>query len=53
MAEQTEPTDAAPAARFGIDVCCGGELPLAVAAEHHGVDLDRLLDALARADGSG
>jgi iron-sulfur cluster repair protein YtfE (RIC family) len=40
-------------ARFGIDTCCGGELPLAVAAEHHGVDLDRLLDALARADGSG
>lgn len=38
-------------ARFGIDACCGGELPLAVAAEHHGVELDRLLDALARADG--
>lgn len=40
-------------ARLGIDACCGGELPLSVAAEHHGVDLDRLLDALARADGSG
>lgn len=40
-------------ARFGIDTCCGGELPLAVAAEHHGIDLDLLLDALeiSRSDG--
>lgn len=32
--------------RFGIDLCCGGELPLAVAAERHGVELDRLLREL-------
>lgn len=37
--------------RFGLDTCCGGELPLATAAEHHGVDLDRLLGALERAAG--
>lgn len=36
--------------RFGIDSCCGGELTLAAAAEHHDVDLRRLLDAL---DGNG
>lgn len=35
--------------RFGLDTCCGGELPLATAAEHHGVELDRLLGALERA----
>jgi len=28
--------------RYGLDTCCGGELPLTVAAEHHGVDLERL-----------
>lgn len=32
--------------RFGIDTCCGGDLPLSTAAEHHGVDLELLLDAL-------
>lgn len=32
--------------RFGLDTCCGGELPLATAAEHHDVELDRLLEAL-------
>lgn len=32
--------------RFGLDTCCGGELPLATAAEHHDVALDRLLRAL-------
>ena len=32
--------------RFGLDCCCGGQLPVAAAAERHGVDLDRLLDAL-------
>lgn len=37
--------------RFGLDTCCGGELPVAVAAEHHDVDLDLLLDALAVAGG--
>lgn len=32
--------------RFGIDTCCGGELPLAEAAKVHGVELQHLLDAL-------
>ncbi|MDP2498262.1 MAG: DUF542 domain-containing protein [Candidatus Palauibacterales bacterium] len=32
--------------RFGLDTCCGGELPLATAAEHHDVELGRLLEAL-------
>lgn len=32
--------------RFGIDACCGGELPLAVAARRHGVELDVLIAAL-------
>lgn len=32
--------------RFGLDCCCGGELPVAEAAGRHGVDLDGLLDAL-------
>lgn len=36
--------------RFGLDTCCGGELPLATAAEHHDVELERLLEAL---DGAG
>lgn len=35
--------------RFGLDTCCGGELPVAAAAEHHGVELERLLDALSAA----
>lgn len=35
--------------RFGIDTCCGGDLPLETAAEHHGVELTSLLDALERA----
>lgn len=41
--------------RFGLDTCCGGELPLATAAEHHDVELDRLLEALdaAAADAAG
>lgn len=34
---------------FGIDTCCGGELPVAVAAEHHEVELEALLSALERA----
>lgn len=38
--------------RFGLDTCCGGDVPLARAAEIHGVDLDQLLDALERRDGS-
>lgn len=39
--------------RFGIDSCCGGQLPVAVAAEHHDVDLDRLMDELAGATATG
>lgn len=35
--------------RFGLDTCCGGDLPLAEAARLHEVELDRLLAALARA----
>ena len=34
---------------FGIDTCCGGDLPVAVAADHHGVELETLLAALDRA----
>lgn len=36
--------------RFGLDCCCGGQLPVATAAERHGVELELLLDAL---DGLG
>jgi regulator of cell morphogenesis and NO signaling len=32
--------------RFGLDTCCGGALPLRVAAQHHGLDLDELIAAL-------
>ena len=32
--------------RFGLDTCCGGALPLRVAARHHGLDLDELIAAL-------
>lgn len=35
--------------RFGIDTCCGGALPLATVAEHHGLDLDQLLVTLGEA----
>lgn len=38
---------------FGIDTCCGGELSLAAAAEHHDVALDRLLGALDGENGRG
>ncbi len=31
----------------GLDLCCGGDLPLAEAARLHGLDLAELLDALA------
>lgn len=40
------PAAAAVFQRFGIDTCCGGELPLRVAAERHGVELERLLGEL-------
>lgn len=32
--------------RFGLDTCCGGALPLATAAQHHGLHLAELLAAL-------
>ena len=31
---------------FGLDTCCGGSLPLKVAAEHHAIDLAILVGAL-------
>lgn len=39
--------------RFGMDTCCGGDLPVASAAEHHGVDLRVLLEALKAARAGG
>lgn len=39
--------------RFGLDCCCGGQLPVATAAERHGVELDRLLEALRQAEAGG
>jgi regulator of cell morphogenesis and NO signaling len=35
--------------RFGLDTCCGGALPLATAAQHHGLRLAELLAALGAA----
>jgi regulator of cell morphogenesis and NO signaling len=32
--------------RFGLDTCCGGSLPLHVAAQHHGLDLETVMAAL-------
>jgi len=32
--------------QFGLDACCGGTLPLAVAAERHGLNLQEVLQAL-------
>lgn len=37
--------------RFGLDTCCGGALTLAVAAEHHALDLAELLTAIRAALG--
>ncbi len=31
---------------FGLDTCCGGALPLDVAADHHGLDVTVVLRAL-------
>jgi iron-sulfur cluster repair protein YtfE (RIC family) len=31
---------------FGLDTCCGGSLPLQVAAQHHRRDLAEVLAAL-------
>lgn len=39
--------------RFGIDTCCGGELPVAEAASLHEVELERLLEALEEAGEAG
>ena len=36
---------------FGMDVCCGGDVPLAEAAVRDGVDLDALTAALKLAVG--
>lgn len=33
----------------GLDLCCGGTHPIAMAAKAHGVDLDRLLKELEEA----
>lgn len=35
--------------RFGMDTCCGGALPLATAAQHHGLDVRVILAALQEA----
>jgi regulator of cell morphogenesis and NO signaling len=32
--------------RFGLDTCCGGALPLQVAAQHHSLDVEEVLRAL-------
>jgi iron-sulfur cluster repair protein YtfE (RIC family) len=32
--------------RFGLDTCCGGALPLATAAAHHGLNVQVVLEAL-------
>lgn len=32
--------------RFGLDTCCGGALPLRIAAQHHDLNLETLLSAL-------
>ena len=31
---------------FGLDTCCGGALPLSVAARHHGLDANELATVL-------
>lgn len=38
--------------RFGLDTCCGGALPLDVAAEHHGLDIADVMTALRDAIGA-
>jgi regulator of cell morphogenesis and NO signaling len=39
--------------RFGIDYCCGGKMPLDLACERRGIDVDAVLRALDDCDGSG
>jgi regulator of cell morphogenesis and NO signaling len=45
------PTTGAVFNEYGIDMCCGGDLPLDEAATREGVELSVLLDALAKAAG--
>ena len=40
------PTAVAVFHAFGLDACCGGAHPVAVAARRHGADLDALMAAL-------
>lgn len=37
--------------RFGLDTCCGGSLTLAVAAQHHSLEVNELLTAIREALG--
>jgi regulator of cell morphogenesis and NO signaling len=39
--------------RFGIDYCCGGKVPLDLACERHGVDLDSVRRELDACDAAG
>ena len=50
---ERHPETAAVFERHGIHVCCGGDVPLAVAAERAGADLARLVDDLREAAGEG
>jgi regulator of cell morphogenesis and NO signaling len=34
---------------FGLDACCGGALELRVAAAHHNLDVEQVLNALRQA----
>jgi regulator of cell morphogenesis and NO signaling len=43
------PATLAVFAAYGIDSCCGGDLPLATVCERHGLPLDDLLGALTAA----
>jgi regulator of cell morphogenesis and NO signaling len=45
----SQPTSIRVFERFGIDYCCGGHKPLAVACNEQGVELDTVLAALAEA----
>jgi iron-sulfur cluster repair protein YtfE (RIC family) len=35
--------------QLGLDACCGGSLPIAVAAERHGLDAEEVLRLLGAA----
>jgi iron-sulfur cluster repair protein YtfE (RIC family) len=39
--------------RFGLDSCCGGSLPIRVAAQRHGLDPDEVFRALDAASNAG